>query len=115
MNPADSEQLLVFCTCPDAGTAGQIATALVERRLAACVNRLGQVGSTYRWQGAVEGAEEVLLLIKTSRAAYADLEQAIVELHPYELPEIVGIDIDTGLPGYLDWVTKCTEPGSTTG
>jgi len=97
--------LLVFTNLPDADTATRLATTLVDRRLAACVNQLAPCRSTYRWQGALQHDEEVPLLIKTTAERYAALEAAIRELHPYELPEIVAVDIARGLPAYLDWVT----------
>ncbi len=95
---------LVFCACPDRETARTIAAALVERQAAACVNILPGVTSVYRWQGAVEQAEEWLLLIKTTRDRYPDLEADIRARHPYEVPEIIAVPIDRGLPDYLRWV-----------
>lgn len=94
---------LVFCTFPDPEKARQIGAALVERQVAACVNLLPSVESVYRWQGKVEQAQEVLAVIKTSR--YAALEAAILELHPYDVPEILGVPVEAGLPSYLAWVT----------
>ena len=96
----------MFNTCPDAGTARRIATALVERRLAACVNIIAGVQSVYRWQDKVETGNEHLLVIKCSSDAYAALEQAVTELHPDELPEIVAVSIKAGLPGFLDWINN---------
>lgn len=101
-------QLLVITNLPDAAAAERVATALVERRLAACVNRLAPCRSTYRWEGAIQHDEEHPLLIKTDAARYAELEAAIRELHPYELPEIVAVDIQRGLPAYLAWVSAET-------
>ncbi len=100
-----SEALIVLCTCPDEA-AGTLAHALVSERLAACVNRLPQVSSVYRWQDAVEEAQEALLLIKTASAVYPRLEARIRQLHPYELPEVVAVRIDKGLPDYLRWVLE---------
>lgn len=96
--------LLVITTCPDQGAAESLAAALVDARLAACVNVLAPCRSIYRWQGAVEAADEVPLLIKTSAERYAALEAGIRARHPYELPEIVAIPIDRGLPAYLQWL-----------
>jgi periplasmic divalent cation tolerance protein len=100
--------LIVYCTCPDAGVAARIATSLVERRLAACVNILPAVTSVYRWQDAVEQGSEVLLLIKSEAERYPALQAAIVALHPYELPEILAVETAAGLPAYLDWVRDST-------
>lgn len=96
--------LLVICNAPDPECAGLIARTLVSRQLAACVNVLAPCRSVYRWKGAVEEAEEIPLLIKTTTGAYAALEAAILALHPYEVPEIIALDPDRGLPAYLRWV-----------
>jgi periplasmic divalent cation tolerance protein len=89
-----------------------MAEALVGERLAACVNVLPCVASVYRWQGQVERAEESLLLVKTTRPRLEALTARIVELHPYELPEVVAVDIAGGLPGYLAWIADETDPGA---
>ena len=86
--------------------AERIARALVEQRLAACVQIVGPVQSIYRWQGAVERVEEWLCLIKTSRAQYAALESAIRDLHSYECPEIIATPIDAGSGPYLAWLAE---------
>lgn len=99
-----SDYQIVLSTCPDAATARTIATALVERGLAACVNIVPGIESVYRWQGAIEQESELLLLIKSRADAYAALEQAILELHPYELPEVIAVPLSTGLPAYLGWI-----------
>ena len=96
--------LLVLCNTPDADCAAQIAQTLVERRLAACVNILAPCQSVYRWQGKIEHAAEVPLLIKTTRARYAELQATLAEAHPYELPEIIAVPLHEGLPAYLAWV-----------
>jgi periplasmic divalent cation tolerance protein len=98
------QALLVLTNVPDADVARRIARALVERRLAACVNILPGVQSVYQWQGAVEEASELSLLIKTTRARYAELEAALQALHPYEIPELVAIPVTAGLPACLAWV-----------
>jgi periplasmic divalent cation tolerance protein len=100
------DTLIVLSTLPDRNAALEMAAQLVERRLAACVNVLAECTSVYRWQGKVETAAEVPILIKTTAARYPALEQAIRELHPYELPEIVAVPIRRGLPGYLQWVAE---------
>lgn len=104
-----SDVLIVLTNLPDAESADRLARQLVGQRVAACVNRLAPCVSTYRWQGAVETATEVPLLIKTTRAAYPRLEQAIREGHPYELPEIVAVPVERGLPAYLAWVGRETD------
>jgi periplasmic divalent cation tolerance protein len=104
------QTLLAITTLPDADSAEALARSLVEERLAACVNILAPCRSVYRWQGAVESAAEVPLLIKTTAERYAALEAAIRAAHPYELPEIVAVSIERGLPGYLAWVAAETAP-----
>jgi periplasmic divalent cation tolerance protein len=102
------QPLLVLTNLPDATSARSLADALVGTRLAACVNILAPCRSVYRWQGQVEDAEEVPLLIKTTVERYAALEAAIRRQHPYELPEIVAVPITRGLPDYLAWVAAET-------
>ncbi|RLK46529.1 periplasmic divalent cation tolerance protein [Alkalispirillum mobile] len=99
-----AEQYMVYCTCPDETVAREVAGNLVERRLAACVNIVPGLTSVFFWEGEAQAEPEVLLLIKTSASAYPALEQAILELHPYELPEIVGVPLEKGLPGFLHWI-----------
>lgn len=103
-----SDTLLVITNTPDGATAERIARHLVEDHLAACVTRLAPCRSVYRWDGAVEEAEEIPLLIKTTAARYPDVEAAIRALHPYELPEVVAVRIERGLPAYLAWVAQET-------
>lgn len=100
----DAAIRLLFSTCPDAASAERIARALVEERLAACVSRLPGMHSTYRWSGAVEQAEEVLLLVKTAADRLPALTRRLCELHPYAVPELVAVDVAAGLPAYLHWV-----------
>jgi periplasmic divalent cation tolerance protein len=102
------DALIALCSCPDTAVADRIARALVEERLAACVNRLPGVESTYRWNGAVSVEAEVLLVIKTSRARYAALEARLVALHPYEVPEVIAIPLGEGYAPYLAWIAKET-------
>jgi periplasmic divalent cation tolerance protein len=102
--------LLCLSTCPDAETAARIARTLIEERLAACVNRVPGVSSTYRWQGEVHDDAEVLLLIKTTRERLDALRERPVELHPYEVPELIALEIADGLPAYLDWLRIETSP-----
>jgi len=107
--------LIVLTQLPDREAAARLAAALVEERLAACVNILAPCRSVYRWQGRIEQADEVPLLIKTSAERYAQLESAIRRRHPYELPEIVAVPIAGGLPEYLGWIaaeTNFKDPSS---
>ena len=99
---------LILSTCPDADTAQRLARTLVEERLAACVNLLPGVSSTYRWRGEVEQATEVQLLAKTTADRRVALIARLAELHPYELPEILAVETAAGLPAYLDWVAAET-------
>ncbi len=102
--------LICFCSCPDIATAGRIAEALVEERLAACVNVLPGLQSVYRWQGQIQRDTEVLLLIKTTRTRYPALQARLPQLHPYELPELLAVEAAAGLPAYLQWVAESTRP-----
>lgn len=102
--------LLCLSTCPDAESAARIARILVEERLAACVNRLAGLRSTYRWRGAVLEETEVLLVIKTTRARFDALRGRLLELHPYEVPELVALEIGAGHGAYLDWIAAETTP-----
>lgn len=104
----ENEILLVFTNLPDRAVAERIADTLVTQGVAACVNVLGECSSVYRWQGKVEHAREVPLLIKTTHAAYPQLESALRKLHPYELPEIIALPVSAGLPEYLNWVAEQT-------
>ena len=104
----ENEILLVFTNLPDRAAAERIADTLVTEGVAACVNVLGECASVYRWQGKVERASEVPLLIKTTRAAYPQMENALRKLHPYELPEIIALPVSAGLPEYLNWVAQET-------
>lgn len=102
--------VVVQCSCPDAGSAARIARTLVEDRLAACVQALPGVASTFRWEGEVQVADEVLLLIKTSRARLGALEARLPGLHPYDLPELIVLDAAGGLARYLAWIEAETTP-----
>ena len=102
------ETLLVLTNLPDREAAVKLAHGLVERRLAACVNVLAACTSIYRWKGAIENAQEVPVLIKTRSALYDELEAAINDLHPYEVPEIIAVPVVRGLAEYLAWVGEGT-------
>jgi len=103
-----TDVLLVVTTVPDAATARDIAEALVGGGLAACVTALPTATSTYRWQGVVERAEEIPLMIKTTRARLDALTEARRRQHPYQVPEILALPVEAGLPAYLAWVTEMT-------
>ena len=100
------EVLLVLSTFPDVEIARRISRQLVEERCAACANILPQVESIYWWEGKVESGNETLVLFKTSADRYAALETTLRQLHPYEVPEIVAVPLDAGLPEYLSWVAR---------
>ncbi|MCW3481776.1 divalent-cation tolerance protein CutA [Neisseriaceae bacterium JH1-16] len=97
---------VVLCTAPDAVTAERLARILVEEALAACVNLLAPCQSVYRWQGQLESASEIPMIIKTTAENYPRLEARLVELHPYEVPEILALPVEAGLPSYLTWVAE---------
>ena len=101
--------IVVLCTCPDDAVADRIATLLVEERLAACVNRVPGIVSTYRWKDEIHRDSECLLLIKTTSERFDALRERIVALHPYELPEVIAVDIALGHAPYLAWIA--TETG----
>ncbi len=105
-----ADVLLVLTNCPDPTTAQRIAQALVHNGLAACVNQLPPVASTYRWRGAVETASEIPLLIKCTRDRYAQVEEAIRQVHPYDVPEIIALPVVAGFGPYLRWVDDETQP-----
>ncbi len=99
---------MILCTCPDREKAEEIAESLVEAKLAACVNILPGITSVYRWQDAIQKDAEVLLLIKTAAKRSADLQQALIELHPYEVPEVIILPVEGGHLPYIEWVEQCT-------
>ncbi len=99
-----SDARIVLMTAPDAKVAATIARALVDERLAACVNVISGVRSIYRWQGDVEDDAEVLLLAKTRADRCAALAARVEALHPYELPEVVVLPVEGGSERYLDWI-----------
>ena len=103
--------VLVYTTFPDISSAKRIGGALVERRLAACVNILPGMLSIYRWEGALETSEEVVMIIKTSSAAAGDVIREVESLHPYETPAVLKIETNGGSRSYLDWIIAMTAPG----
>ncbi len=101
-----SDYLLVVTATATKNDAQMIATALVERRLAGCVQIIGPITSTYWWQDQVETAEEWLCFVKSGQWVYSDLEAAITELHPYDTPQIIATPIVAGSQAYLDWLAN---------
>jgi len=99
---------IVLVTAPDEDSGVRIGRTLVEERLAACANLVGPIRSIYRWQDKVEDAAEHLLIIKTRASLYTALEKRVKELHPYEVPEIIAVKIERGLPQYLSWIHEST-------
>lgn len=106
------DTLLVFTNLPDHDAAVRLSRALVDGRLAACVTVLGAATSTYRWNDTVETAQEVPVLIKTRAPLYAQVEAAIRALHSYEIPEIIAVPVERGLPEYLEWILAETMPAA---
>jgi periplasmic divalent cation tolerance protein len=102
--------LLVLTNVPERAAAERLADMLVEEQLAACVNILAPCRSVYRWKGAMQHDEEHPMLIKTTTERYAALEQALRAAHPYELPEIIAVPVERGLPAYLEWIAAETQP-----
>jgi periplasmic divalent cation tolerance protein len=103
------EPLLILTNLPDVASAEKLANVLIESRAAACVNVLAPCRSIYRWQGAVEVADEIPLLIKTTAVNYTMVEEIVRAHHPYDVPELIAIPITHGLPAYLDWLATETE------
>jgi len=99
---------VIISTCPDIATAEQLAKRLVDTQLAACVNIIPGIRSIYVWKGERQCDNEVILLIKAPGSAYPAIEQLIRDHHPYELPEIIAVDINGGLPEYLSWIRDQT-------
>ncbi|MDP2559572.1 divalent-cation tolerance protein CutA [Psychrobium sp. 1_MG-2023] len=98
--------ILVKCNCPNEKTAQLIAQQVVELKLAACVNILGEMKSVYYWQGKIEQDIEFQLQIKTHQSLFLALEQKIIELHPYDVAEIIALPIINGNQAYLDWIRE---------
>jgi periplasmic divalent cation tolerance protein len=103
------QPIVVLCNVPDLPVAQMLAHLLVEQRIAACVNILPGVHSVYRWQSAIEEASEVSLLIKTTQARYSELESAIRQAHPYDVPEIIALPVVAGSAAYLGWIDQETK------
>jgi periplasmic divalent cation tolerance protein len=101
-----TDKIIVLTTCENSQDAQTIAETLVEKRLAACVNILPGLKSIYRWQGKVENAAELLLLIKTRRGLFEQLSAELARIHPYEVPEVIALPVIDGAPAYLGWLEK---------
>jgi periplasmic divalent cation tolerance protein len=101
-----TDKRIVLTTASSEEEAYKIARALVDRRLAACVNVVPQIASIYRWQEKVEEAREWLLIVKTTASAFGQVRQAIAELHSYDLPECLCLTVEDGSPDYLQWITE---------
>ncbi|MAJ90644.1 MAG: divalent-cation tolerance protein CutA [Legionellales bacterium] len=101
--------ILVLSTFPESASVKDIAECLVNEKLAACVNIVSGVHSIFNWQNKMDNANEIICIIKTTNNLYSKLEKRIIELHPYELPEIISVSIENGLPSYLDWISENTK------
>jgi periplasmic divalent cation tolerance protein len=100
----DTDYQLLITTCPNPEVANKLAHTLVKNHLAACVNIIPQIQSVYEWEGKVTSDAEILLLIKTRRERYAAIEETLLQQHPYDVPELIVLPIETGLPSYLAWL-----------
>jgi periplasmic divalent cation tolerance protein len=105
---SDPRTLQVFCTIDSEAAGRELAASLVRDRLAACVQVVGPIHSAYRWEGEVEEAAEWLLVMKTTQWRFEALRDAVVAAHPYEVPEVVAVAIEAGLPAYLSWIGEST-------
>jgi periplasmic divalent cation tolerance protein len=105
----DADAIVVFMTAANGEEATRLAEMLVGAHLAACVQILPEMESVYRWQGKIERSSEILLLAKTTRAKFAELEREVRALHSYDTPEIVAVPIVDGSAPYLDWLSKATD------
>jgi periplasmic divalent cation tolerance protein len=102
----NDEHYVVLSTCPNRDSARAIAAAVIENRYAACVNMVPGLRSIYHWKGAIEESEEILLMIKTTRDRYQDVEACIRATHPYELPEVIALAVANGSANYLAWISE---------
>lgn len=110
--PNSEKCLLILCTCPSEAAAATLAREIVTRKLAACVNIVPSVLSVYRWEGEVLEDAEALMLIKTEQSCLQLLKATIQELHTYDVPEVMAVDISNGSRAYLDWLVSSVSRGS---
>ena len=103
-----TDALVVLTTLPTPEAAAELAKAVVGEKLAACANIVPGLRSVYRWQGKVQDESEVLVFLKTRRDRFAQLRAKILELHPYEVPEVIAVSVDQGHEAYLDWIIRET-------
>ncbi len=108
-SPRSAEAFVVLITCPTRAAGEKIGRALVEDRLAACVNVVSGVRSIYRWEGRIRRDPEVLLLIKTRRGRLPGLQRTVKSLHPYSVPEIIALPVTAGSAPYLAWLRESTQ------
>jgi periplasmic divalent cation tolerance protein len=101
-----SSEVLVYSTFSDQGEAASVCRTLVKERLAACCTLLPQALSIYEWQAEIQQDAEVLALMKTTSARFSELQRRLLELHPYDCPEVIAVPIEAGNPAYLDWLQK---------
>jgi periplasmic divalent cation tolerance protein len=99
-------QLVILCTVPDRGSGERIARSLVQERLAGCVNLVPGVVSTFRWEGEVKEEQELLMIIKTAAGRFEAVREAIIKLHPYDIPEVIALPITEADPKYIAWLTE---------
>jgi len=109
----NEQPIVVLITAPSPEVAEEIATMLVERRLAACANIINPVRSLFTWQGQVSDERETLLIVKSRADLFeGQLVPAVKEIHPYETPEIIALPVILGAPDYLTWIREVTAPAS---
>ena len=106
----EAQEIVVFVTIGSLQDGAKIGRELVEKKLGACVNLLPQMTSLFCWDGKITEEEECLMIIKTRKELYHNLEKTVKTLHPYEVPEIIALPITQGFPGYLAWVRESTQP-----
>jgi periplasmic divalent cation tolerance protein len=109
---SDTDAIVVFMTAANGEEAMRLAEMLVGAHLAACVQILPEMESVYRWQGKIERQSEILLIAKTTRAKFVELEREVRALHSYDTPEIIAVPVVDGSTPYLDWLTRVTDPRS---